>query len=394
MSKKNKVIRTKTLYKKRLFPQKTLSKILFVLLIVILVGIGYIVMREWSARFGKNADKNVSSVPPSSIASSSEPTSSMPVSSQEEKPIVVMSKAAFISAQDILSAGGNIADKLTAFKSAGYNSVTIELKSEDGMLAFKSTNEMAKKYQTVDANAVDIAVLFKAITDSGLTPIVQISTLKDQKAPHVDNENSFAYKTPDGPNWLDNSFDKGGKPWLNPYMENARKYICDISKEISDAGFNTILLSNVMFPNKNVFNMNTIKTEPSRDGILNQLVSEVETAVGENVTVIRAVNATNMATGEATYDSEIFKLPSENIALELDFEAIGANKEKICINNGIVTETGVSPNISVAEVANSLIEIAQDNIDGKVIVMLKQADMELLKQAQNYKEVSAYIING
>lgn len=395
MPRQKKVIRTKSLYKKRRLPQKAVSRILFILLIAILIGIGFIVMREWSARFGKNADKTKSSVPPSSVVTSSELLSSAPIvsSTPEAVPTVQTGKAARIAAADLLAANGNINDKLKTLKAEGYTSVSIELKAEDGMLAYKSTNEMAVSYGAVSENAIDLAALVKSITDAGLTPIAEISTLKDKKAPHVSNGNSYAYSTSLDVNWLDNSFDKGGKPWLNPYMDNARKYICDISKEISEAGFETILLRNIMFPDKNVVKMNTIKTEPSRESILNQLVTEVETAVSSSVTVIREIDvAATAIASETSFDAQIVRIPSENIGYRISLDSIENNKEKICMQSGIVGAEGYDKNMPPQEVMGHLLSATKATVKGNIIPIISQADFAKLEQVFKDNGITSYIV--
>ncbi len=394
MARQRKVIRTKTLYKKRRIPKSVLSKFLFVALILILMGIGYIVMREWSARFGKDANKNIpSSNPPSSVQSPSAPENSDTSSSKPEavNPSAI-GKTANISAKTLLDSNGNISGELTRLKSEGYTTVAIELKAENGMIAYKSANEMAVKYGTISENAVDLKATLKAITDAGLIPIARISTLKDPKAPHVSNENSYAYSTNLETNWLDNSVAKGGKPWLNPYMDNTRKYISDITKEISDAGFKTIILENVMFPDKNTFQMNTIKTTPEKPVILNQLVTEVQAAV-PNSSVIRSIDVVSTTlNSENGFHTVVNTIASKDVGIHINLDAIEAQKKQICEKSAIVDQNGYNKNITVAEVVGHLMEQAKSNVDGNIIPIVSAKDFAQLEQVFKDKKISDYIV--
>ncbi|MFZ2537292.1 MAG: putative glycoside hydrolase [Oscillospiraceae bacterium] len=394
MARQRKIIRTKAIYKKRRIPQNALSRILFVFLILILIGIGFIVMREWSARFGKNAKKiNPSSNPPSSIQSSSVPESSETLSSTSEvAEQKIIGKTANISAKTLLDSKGNISQELARLKAEGYTTVALELKAENGMIAYQSANEMAVKYGAISENAVDLSATLKAITDAELIPVARISTLKDAKAPHVSNENSYAFSTSLATNWLDNSVDKGGKPWLNPYMDNTKKYICDITKEISDIGFKTIVLENVMFPDKNTFKMNTIKTTPERPAMLNQFVSEVQAAV-PNANVIRSIDVVStVINSENGFESVINTITSKDVALIINLDAIEMKKEQICIKSAIVDQNGYDKNITAAVVAGNLIAQAKTKAEGNIIPIVSAKDFALLEQVFKDEKISNYIV--
>lgn len=391
MAKPRKVIRTKTLYKKRRLP--VVKKVLLVLVILLLIPTGYIIMREWNARFGKDAQRNkVVSSEISSTTSSSEIQSSQPQTKEpEEKQTSDVSKTANISAQTLLQSGGDLSQKLSTLKSDGYTSVILELKSENGMLSYKSNNEMALKYGAISENAVDLSEVFKAVTDAELNPIARISTLKDSKAPHVSNENSYAYSTSLQTNWLDNSVANGGKPWLNPYMDNTKQYIGDITKEISDVGFKTIILENVMFPDKNTGKMNTIKTTPDRSAILNQFVAQVQEAAPDS-NVIRSLDVVFEAKKDVGFEFAVSKIVSKDIALDINLSQIEANKQQICEKSAIVDQNGYDKNITAVEVCGELLDMAKAKSDNEIIPIISLNDFNQLEQVFKDKDITNYII--
>lgn len=283
MARPRKVIRTKTLYKRHRFPKKAATRILFFLIILVLIGVGFLIMREWSARFGKDAPKQNSSVTESSSLPSSEAVSSETPSSTPQKPKPTLGNTAFLEAELLMTDISAFKDSLARLRDEGYTSVTLELKPISGILPYKSAVLQATEYGLIDERAsLDLNQLVAAIKEAGLLPAANISAFKDQNAAHVSRDNSFAYADQLKTNWLDNSLANGGKAWLNPYMENARKYICDITAEISRAGFEIITVQNIMFPDKNTGKMNTILTNPSREEILNQAFEEIKSSAPDS----------------------------------------------------------------------------------------------------------------
>ena len=48
--------------------------------------------------------------------------------------------------------------------------------------------------------------------------------------------------------WYDDSPEKGGKAWLNPYNEDAQAYLLDLAAEAVEIGFEEIIMDGVHFP--------------------------------------------------------------------------------------------------------------------------------------------------
>lgn len=285
MPRQRKIVRTKRLYKKYSVNKQALNMVYYALVIIILIGVGYIVSLEWSKRFGPNAP---SSLPPSSVPSAVTP--SEPISSEEssnssviiEPPVSMSGLKALTMPTELLNGQNDAAVDafLSKAKTDGYNAVYVELKTADGKIHYKTTNEMAAKLDAVATNAVDINWLAGKIKDAALTPVATMRTLKDPSA-HVKHDNSYCYNESLTTNWLDNSVKLGGKPWLNPYMDNARNYIAALTKEMSEAGFKTILLSDVIFPDKNTRSMGLVNQTKPYSEILAQVLSEAAAAAGD-----------------------------------------------------------------------------------------------------------------
>lgn len=180
----------------------------------------------------------------SSTASQTPPASS---SSTPQTPASSDTRAAVLPAASL----GDLS-KVEAFvkqaKADGYNAVAVLLKNETGELLYNSQNELAQKYGAVKGKTVELAPVVKLITDNGLTPVAEINTFKDKTAANRENKNTYLIKGDSGSTWWDNSPGKGGKPWLNPYTDQAKDYILGLTDEILDAGFKQMIYLTVQFP--------------------------------------------------------------------------------------------------------------------------------------------------
>lgn len=304
MARQRKVIRSKRIYTKRRFPKKAVSRILFFLLILLVAAIGFVAMNELNKRYGGNNES--SSEPSSEVSSEASSSVSEIVSSVVETPktSLAIGKARFVSADTILANANTLPSLFASYKQEGYESVAVELKPVSGVLIYNTQNAMAAEYRAVAEHPIELETILAAAEQNSMKAVAAISTLRDQTAPHVSRGNSYAYGDSTDINWLDNSIALGGKPWLNPYMDNTRKYICDLVLEINRAGFDTILLENVMFPNRYTEQMNTLKTHPSREIILGELVTAVKATVPE-ATVYASFDAEQLAENGSFYINSI-----------------------------------------------------------------------------------------
>lgn len=392
LSKERKVIRTKRLYKKERHT-KWIGKALFILFLVLLVGLGYIVSREWSENFhfGETGSlPEVSSAP--SLPEVSEPPgeSSSPVSSEassQPEPVSLSYHGVIMPVAEMWRTGDSLAAYFQSLRDAGYDAVCMDLKTEDGRILYNTSVEEARLYRAVAESPVDLDALVKAAKDAGLSPIARISALKDPLAPHVDNENSFGFNNTNEYNWLDDSPANGGKPWLNPYMPKARAYVAAFCAEAAGKGFDAILLSNVNFPTKNTTQqMGTLTASTlSREEILTQLVEECQTAAG-TIPVRNAYNAA-WAYSWDTCDTPYRYGGGENRrAPLLNLESIEANRGEICARLGFTAENGAVP----ADLGMDAILSAMLNADDAPIV--RQVDLPIVQPVLEAKGITSYLV--
>lgn len=123
------------------------------------------------------------------------------------------------------------------------DTVVLEMKAEDGRLAFSSETPEAiqAKVGSDEQKAID---LIRELKRSGATVIAYLSCFKDAKLPTVFQTVGVKHKN--GLNWLEQKNTR----WLNPYREEATDYLLGLVREVAALDVDEILLDNVSFPVK------------------------------------------------------------------------------------------------------------------------------------------------
>lgn len=179
------------------------------------------------------------SLPPET-PSSSEAEAPQPADPQAEPKALYLPAEAFADA-------GRLQEQLALAKENGLDTVVLELKDEEGMLHFLTTNAQAASSGAVAPDAVALSAVAHQIADAGLQFGAQVQVFRDPLMAGAHKEWAVKYQNTDL-NWLDNAADQGGKPWLNPYHAEACQYNRDIIREIIDADCTLLVLDGLQFP--------------------------------------------------------------------------------------------------------------------------------------------------
>lgn len=165
----------------------------------------------------------------------SDNTSTPPVTSKDVKLCVLPPEAAASSA--------SLNSALAVARESGYDTVAVTLKDEQGFLYYSSDIKGVSGTELIHGT-LSAAQICDYITKAGMIPAVKISALKDP------NTSKFfgSYHIESGIAWLDNRLEDGGKRWLSPFDEDTVKYIEDLTKELSTAGFRHIICGNITYP--------------------------------------------------------------------------------------------------------------------------------------------------
>lgn len=286
-------------------------------------------------------------------------------------------------------------EKLTAFlsraKTDGYNAVVIQLKDETGLFLYDTSNEIAISANTVGSE-MKLADIVAKIKGENLVPIARIHTLKDALNTQYSRDINYQFKD-GGTVWLDNAPAKGGKRWISPFNEASVDFICDISDEITNAGFEQIIYSSMVFPSFHNADYgyigDKIKPETRWTGLI-ELYNEAEKIVKANkATSILEVSAKAAIEGtEEVY--KVDQLQNRTITAVYNADEIG---KKLTVGDDTITIPDKTDE-AVTTVFKSLAESA-DGIE--IIPCIEKAglnDTELLDAIKAVKDLGykSYII--
>lgn len=230
------------------------------------------------------------------------------------------------------------------------NAIIIPLKNENGNLLYSSKVTEAEAWGAVSKSAVNAKKIASEIEKAGLIPIARVSAFYDQVASHAKRNNTYSYASKKNTTYLfKNSATGKSEKWLNPYQNVARKYICDIVKEISDMGYKHVLLDNVSFPDTD-FN-NEVRTNDegkSKCDILKQFLKELDSTGVSYILSYSWDVLGKEKLANTLYGGNIFEYGAKRQAILVDLvnKPFSGNNKEI-VKKLIETVKNVDPNILI-----------------------------------------------
>ena len=128
----------------------------------------------------------------------------------------------------------------------GIEYVEVPLKVRGGKVYYASSCVEAKMSGAIQSS-LTLGDINSAIKESGYKPAASISVFCDNILPASYPDTGFK-TVDDGSQWLDNDPANGGKPWTSPFSPSALSYVSDMVSEVSAAGFDRVVCSDIMFP--------------------------------------------------------------------------------------------------------------------------------------------------
>ena len=146
-----------------------------------------------------------------------------------------------------LSNSSSLSAVIAKAKSGGYNSVVIQLKDKNGYFRYKTAIESVADTDLM-TGTMTLEEIMRVFNENNMVPIAEIAVLADEKG--CETFTDMSYKCLDAPDtsWLDYS-ERPPKRWANPDKDATREYFANITGELGSAGFEHILLTDVIFPN-------------------------------------------------------------------------------------------------------------------------------------------------
>lgn len=176
---------------------------------------------------------------------------------------------------NLVGSPSKISDFAVNAKADGYTAIVVPMKTSEGEILYDSQVPEATTWGAISKATTDVDEVISAIEEQGLIPIAELSAFEDDMASTAKYENSYCYTNETTATYLFGG--KNGISWLNPYQDSAREYICNLSKELYEIGFQEIWLNGVQFPPQGITSkVGTNANGISQDEILKTFISEME----------------------------------------------------------------------------------------------------------------------
>lgn len=300
---------------------------------IILMAVGFAAVVA-VAFFATDFALNLSNKPVVTAPSRTDAGAAKPTDTQQESPTqtpVAQQKAvaAVWLPEQTLRSDSALDSFVSDVKQRGATAVVLDAKADDGTLLFPSALEQAAATGAVENAYADFSQALKKIRDGGLSVIVRVQCFRDPLAARKLGEGSaVCYQRP-GTYWLDNSADKGGKPWANPYSETVRKYLTDLISELAAMETDSILLDSVQFPSgyalSRTYYVGESESGISRNDILRSFVRDAKKAAGDKNVLLMQSGAGALGGDEEQYSGSLFGSGADVYAPDLRLSGLGSS---------------------------------------------------------------------
>ncbi len=123
------------------------------------------------------------------------------------------------------------------------NAVVIDVKNDSGEISYDSNVSFANDLKSDERKMIpNMPALLKRLKDEKIYTIARVVAFKDPYLAEKEKKYAIQYKT--GDTWKDSH----GTAWVNPYIDQVRKYNMDIALEAATIGFDEIQFDYIRFP--------------------------------------------------------------------------------------------------------------------------------------------------
>ncbi|MBQ9384484.1 MAG: hypothetical protein IJT87_09610 [Ruminiclostridium sp.] len=139
----------------------------------------------------------------------------------------------------------SLAAFLAKAKTKGFNSAVLQLKDKNGYFRYKTSIAGVEDGDLI-ADTMTLDEIMSVFAENGMVPVAEISVLSDNAGCEVFSDMSYKCMG-ESVSWLDYT-QNPPKRWANPEKEDTREYFAGIIAELTSAGFDNIMLADVVFP--------------------------------------------------------------------------------------------------------------------------------------------------
>lgn len=294
---KNKTFKVKR-SKGRLYKKKKSAgrKVLEVILLVVVAGglgfLGYSLAGPLIDYIQENGGESVTTPwePPESSTpeeSESSYTSDSESADTTTQPVSDAS-GSFVLPMSALANQNALTQALKTAESAGCSVIIVPVKDEEGNLLY-SSQAAAVKGTDIVMGTMSAAQIAGVIKGRGFASVkALLPTLYDRSTPLYVEDTGYRFAD-DSYGWLDNTAENGGKPWVDPFRTGTKQYYSQLAKELVNAGFEEILLSELRFPEFNPYDESILPARSFTDTrytALTTLYRNTSAAAGSGKTAV------------------------------------------------------------------------------------------------------------
>lgn len=258
MSKQNiKIKRSKgRLYKKRRSAGKKVVEIILMVLVVAVLGVvGYSAagpLINYLQHEGGEPSTTPWEPPESSTPEESETSTTTESEPATTTAGVPDGSGAYLLPVSALSGQSALTSALTDAKSAGCSVIIVPVKDELGHLLYNSSISAVRGSNLV-TGTMPAGQISSVIRNQGFTSVkALLPTLYDRTTPQYVSDTGYRFAD-DSYAWLDANAANGGKQWVDPFRSGTKSYYTQVVRELTGAGFDEVLLSELRFPEFNPY---------------------------------------------------------------------------------------------------------------------------------------------
>ncbi len=370
--------KSKPMFKRKRSPAKTVLSVIFVILLLAGIAfLGYSVGKPIVEFLGgrdkpavtepKEPEEQIKPEPAVTEAPEEEDEPEPEITEPEPEPEpVIGKKILYVTIPTGAPTEDYLKGRIEFAKVNGYYGVSVELLSVGGGIKYNTANERAISSNAISTSHIaDLSAIAKQINDSGLVSYARVSALTDHIA-SWDKSVCYLFENSTS-TWLDNSVDKGGKPWISPFSTVARDYISSIVKEISDAGFSGIIAGELEFPpfrNSDLRYVGSSVTSADRYKALQNFSNALQGAVGSDKSYAVEVDAQDVVSGRAEILKDPASLNADTVYIRYDSAAVGLRIVKT--DETEISYSGLSEAEKLTVVMNAAAEALKNS--GKTVI--------------------------
>jgi hypothetical protein len=201
--------------------------------------------------------------------------------------------------------------------------IEVPLKISGGEIYYATNNYYANSSGIVRSTS-KLSDIVSAIASAGYKPVATVSTFYDNVVPNYFRDMSYL-TVEDGSQWIDNSVEAGGKPWMNPFSQGAVNYNNDIVEEVSEAGFDKVVCYDFIFPDFRPSDVEYLGDKVVSGDRYMALTSAAntmyETIMNNGSSMILEVNASDLLKGKKDIIQPML-LKVNSVILNIDLDTI------------------------------------------------------------------------